>query len=161
VSKFIIEKIISGGQTGVDRAALDVALELAIPCGGWCPKGRHAEDGTISKSYPLEEASSSDYPLRTELNVQDADGTLILSWGRPVGGTLLTLKLAGKHRKPFLLINLEEGMDEKKVRNWIRSNGIQILNVAGPRESEAHGIYSRTVTIMRKILAEESHSLKS
>ncbi len=151
-----IEKIISGGQTGVDRAALDAALELGIPCGGWCPKGRRAEDGVIPGRYPLEEASSPEYPLRTELNVQDADGTLILAWGRPAGGTLLTLKLAGKHHKPFLIINLEEATDFTRVREWIRNNGIQILNVAGPREGEAHGIFDRALSLLRKIFDERN-----
>jgi hypothetical protein len=148
-----VDKIISGGQTGVDRAALDVALELGISCGGWCPKGRRAEDGAIPDRYPLEEASSAEYPLRTELNVQDADGTLILTWGRPMGGTLLTLKLARKHHKPFLLTDLAEATDDARVRYWIQNTAIQILNVAGPRESEAPGVHDRALSLLREIFA--------
>jgi hypothetical protein len=111
-----MEKIISGGQTGVDRAALDVALELGLPCGGWCPKGRRAEDGKIPGRYPLEETSSAEYPVRTQLNVEDSDGTLILSWGSPTGGTALTIKLARRLKKPYLLIDLSRGEDPQKVR---------------------------------------------
>jgi hypothetical protein len=153
-AKMRVDKIISGGQTGVDRAALDVALELGIPCGGWCPKGRRAEDGVIPDRYPLEESSSAEYPLRTELNVQDADGTLILTWGRPMGGTLLTLKIARKHHKPFLLIDLAEATDDTRVRYWIQNTAIQILNVAGPRESEAPGVHNRALTFLREIFAQ-------
>src|SRR5436305_1193025 len=83
--------IFSGGQTGVDRAALDVALELGIPCSGWCPRGRRAEDGTIPPRYPLQETRSLAYPVRTRWNVRDSDGTLILTRGRPDRGTALTI----------------------------------------------------------------------
>ena len=148
----LIEKIISGGQTGVDRAALDVALELGIPCGGWCPKGRRAEDGRISDHYPLQEASSAEYPVRTQLNVEDSDGTLILSWGSPAGGTALTIKLAKKLKKPYLLIDLSQGGDPRKVLEWVRDHHIQILNVAGPREGEAPGIHDQAVLFLREIL---------
>jgi len=147
-----IEKIISGGQTGVDRAALDMALEFGIPCGGWCPKGRRAEDGRIPDHYPLQEASSSEYPFRTQLNVEDSDGTLILSWGSPVGGTALTIKLAKKLKKPYLLIDLSQGGDSRKVLDWLKDNHIQILNVAGPREGEAPGIHDRAVAFFREVL---------
>ena len=149
-----IEKIISGGQTGVDRAALNAALEMGIPCGGWCPKGRRAEDGMIPLKYPLEETSSPDYPQRTEFNIQDSDGTIILTGGPPLGGTLLTLKLARKHHKPFLLIDLSQGGNASLVRDWIQNGGIQILNVAGPRESEAPGIQDMALNFLREILAE-------
>src|SRR5262245_50786528 len=91
---FAVTKIVSGGQTGADRAALDVALELGLPCGGWCPRGRLAEDGPIASKYPLQETQSRDYPPRTKRNVQDSDGTLILTWGNPDRGTILTAKLA-------------------------------------------------------------------
>lgn len=150
--KIEIKKIISGGQTGVDRAALDVALELGIPCGGWCPQGRRAEDGVIPMRYPLEEASSPEYPLRTELNVQDADGTLIITWSTPMGGTALTIKLAQKHRQPYLIVDLSQEENVVLVREWLSRNKIQILNVAGPRESEVPGIYQRTSLFLRKLL---------
>jgi predicted Rossmann fold nucleotide-binding protein DprA/Smf involved in DNA uptake len=132
--KDLLEKIISGGQTGVDRAALDVALETGIPRGGWCPQGRKAEDGRIPDHYPLQEASSPDYPLRTRLNVEDSDGTLVITLGSPKGGTALTLKLAKKLGKPFLLVDLAGRADPAEVRQWIQKNQIRILNVAGPRE---------------------------
>jgi predicted Rossmann-fold nucleotide-binding protein len=148
-----LKKIISGGQTGVDRAALDAALESGISCGGWCPKGRRAEDGVIPLNYAMEETSSSDYPQRTEFNVQDADGTLILAWGPPLGGTLLTLRLARKHRKPCRIIDLSAAIDAPSSREWIIKNEIETLNVAGPRESEAPGIYTRALNLLREVLA--------
>ncbi len=129
-------QIISGGQTGVDRAALDVARELGIPCGGWSPKGRRAENGAIPDWYPLREMPSSRYSPRTAKNVREATGTLILTWGQPTGGTALTVKLARKERKPFLLVDLARGGDPETVRVWLRKNEIKILNVAGPRESQ-------------------------
>jgi predicted Rossmann-fold nucleotide-binding protein len=150
--KKIIEKIISGGQTGVDRAALDVAMELGIPCGGWCPQGRRAEDGRIPDSYPLQEASSPDYPVRTRLNVEDSDGTLILSRGSPQGGTALTLKLARKLNKPFLLVDLDREADPFRVWQWIKKNHVRVLNVAGPREGESAGIFEKASTFLREVL---------
>jgi len=148
----LIEKIISGGQTGVDRAALDVAIKLGIPCGGWCPKGRRAEDGRIPGHYPLQEASSPEYPVRTQLNIEDSDGTLVLCWGSPVGGTALTIKLAKKLKKPYLLIDLSRGKAPQEVLDWIENNQIQTLNVAGPREGEAPGIHDRAALFLRDVL---------
>ncbi len=153
MSEFGIEKIISGGQTGVDRAALNAALESGIPCGGWCPKGRRAEDGRIPLKYPLEETSSADYPQRTEFNIQDSDGTLILTWGPPLGGTLLTLKLARKLHKPFLLLDLSQGGNASLVRDWIQNSAIRVMNVAGPRESEVPGIQDRVLKFLRELFA--------
>src|SRR5262245_55320595 len=101
-------EIRSGGQTGVDRAALDVALELGLPCGGWCPRGRRAEDGPIPDHYPLRETRSPAYPVRTRWNVRDSDGTLILTRGRPDRGTLLTEELARDMGKPLLVVGLNE-----------------------------------------------------
>ncbi len=147
-----LSKIISGGQTGVDRAALDVAMEMDIPCGGWCPQGRRAEDGPIPARYPLEECSSPAYPVRTQLNVEDSDGTLVLSWGSPAGGTALTLKLARRLKKPYLLIDLSQPADPRKVIDWAAANDIRVLNVAGPREGEAAGIYERAASFLREIL---------
>ena len=136
----------------MDRAALDVALELGFPCGGWCPKGRRAEDGVIPASYPLEEASSPDYPVRTELNVQDSDGTLILTWGRLAGGTLLTLKLARRLHKPYFVADMVQGGNATSVQEWARTKKVRILNVAGPREGEAPGIHARASSFLREIL---------
>jgi hypothetical protein len=102
----MLAKIISGGQTGVDRAALDVARELGLPCGGWCPKGRRAEDGPIPARYPLVETASASYPQRTRQNVLDADGTLILTMTPPTGGTALTIRIAEGNDKPYLVVDL-------------------------------------------------------
>lgn len=150
----MFEKIISGGQTGVDRAALDVALELGIPCGGWCPKGRRAEDGPIPNRYPLQETSSSDYRVRTQKNLEESDGTLILTWGRPMGGTALTLKLARWHHKPSFVVDLVRGGDASGVQKWGRAKKIRILNVAGPRESEAPGIHTRAISFLKEVLGK-------
>ena len=111
----MIERILSGGQTGVDRAALDVALELGLPCGGWCPKGRRAEDGPIPSHYPLTETPWDGYPQRTEWNVRDSDGTLILTEGEPDRGTALTRELAARHGKPCLVLDLTERPDPAEI----------------------------------------------
>ena len=150
--KKIFSKIISGGQTGADRAALDLALELGLPTGGWCPKGRRAEDGPLALGYPLKETNSPNYAVRTEKNILEADGTLILTRGIPKGGTALTIKLAKVHRKPFLVIDLSVGKNFRTVRDWGQVHQIKILNVAGPRESEAPGIYNETFSFLKKIL---------
>jgi putative molybdenum carrier protein len=136
----MIEKLISGGQTGVDRAALDFALQLGIACGGWCPKGRRAEDGVIPPSYPLQETPTEEYPERTEWNVRDADGTLILTRGTPDRGTALTVKLAKRMKKPFYVVDLSQPAFPEAVRAWLQENAIRVLNVAGPRESSQKGI---------------------
>lgn len=150
----IFSKIISGGQTGVDRAALDVALELGIPCGGWCPKGRKAEDGPINTKYPLQETSSPNYPHRTEKNVREAEGTLILTKGPVSGDTSLTVQLAIEYNKPHLLIDLDAKIDPPTVRDWGEKNKIKTLNVAGPRESKVPGIYDRAVQFIKSLLSE-------
>jgi hypothetical protein len=154
----IIEKIISGGQTGVDRAALDVALELGLECGGWCPKGRRAEDGPIPLRYPLKETDSDQYPPRTTMNVRQADGTLIVTRGKPDRGTGLTLQLAERYEKPFLVVDLDKPPKPAAVRTWLRRNRIQILNVAGPRESSSQGIYSQAVQLLQKVFRFRSRA---
>ena len=150
-----IEKIISGGQTGVDRAALDVALELGIPCGGWCPKGRKAEDGRIHSRYPLQEASSSSYSVRTEMNVKDSDGTLILTWGSVTGGTARTLEFAKKFKKPHLVVDLSKREEPIIVKEWCQQNRIGVLNVAGPRESKVPGIHNIAVEFLREVFTKD------
>jgi len=145
-------KIISGGQTGVDRAGLDVALELGLPCGGWCPKGRISESGSIPSRYPLREMPSPKYPPRTEKNVRESDGTLILTWGHVTGGTALTVKLARKRQKPFLVVDLSRRADPQDVRDWLKIHEIMILNVAGPRESKTPGIHKRAVSFLKEVI---------
>ncbi len=148
----IFSKIISGGQTGVDRAALDVALELGIPSGGWCPKGQKAEDGTIPFKYFLKETNSPNYPLRTEKNVREADGTLILTKGPVSGDTSLTVQFAIDYKKPHLIIDLDDKIGPLMVRDWGEKNMIKTLNVAGPRESKVPGIHDMAVNFLKKVL---------
>jgi len=133
-------RIVSGGQTGVDRAALDAALELAIPHGGWCPRGRLAEDGRIADRYELRETATADYAQRTEQNVLDSDATLILHRGALGGGTLLTRQLAARHNKPCLVVDLANPTPAADVQRWLHSHAVKVLNVAGPRESQSPGI---------------------
>jgi Circularly permutated YpsA SLOG family len=148
----VFTKIISGGQTGVDRAALDVAMQLGIPCGGWCPKGRRAEGSPVPKKYPLQETPSPYYPQRTRRNVRDADATLILTEGPPTGGTALTRQLAVQMGKPFLVLDLNEKPDPEAVHDWADREHVHALNIAGPRESENPGIYKRASEFLREIL---------
>jgi len=124
----------------VDRAALDAALALGLPCGGWCPRGRLAEDGPIDPRYPLRETPSADYRQRTERNVRDSDGTLVLTRGRPSGGTGLTISLARGQGRPVLILDLTRDQDPMRITEWAKQAGISILNVAGPRESQQPGI---------------------
>lgn len=141
----------SGGQTGVDRAALDAARELGLASGGWCPAGRRAEDGPIPALYPLRETPSDDPAQRTEWNVRDSDATLLLSPIPPTGGTGLTLELAREHGKPHLL--LDPAADPPAAaRDWLAAVRPARLNVAGPRESEAPGVYRLALRFLREAL---------
>lgn len=148
-------RIVSGGQTGVDRAALDVALELGIPCGGWCPQGRRAEDGVIAKRYPLHETPTPEYPERTEWNVRDSDGTLVLTRGEPAvgSGTAFTIELARAYQRPHLIVDLTNPTPAKTVRDWIAKNRIRVLNVAGPRAERNDGIYEQAAAFLRKVVS--------
>lgn len=145
------EKIISGGQTGVDQAALDFAMERGMDCGGWCPKGRICETGRIPERYPLEEVEHEDYDERTRRNVRDSDATLVITHkGRMEEGTGLTIKFAQQLKKDFYHFNIEAiGFDAKEpgystqiggLYKWISGNEIRILNIAGNRESTSPGI---------------------
>ena len=138
----MLHKLISGGQTGVDRAALDVALALSLPVGGGCPKGRRAEDGPIPDRYPLVETPERNYPARTRRNIEDSDGTLILNRGTLDGGTALTVAHARQIGKPCLVVALEEGIEPATFREWRAAHHMQVLNVAGPRESKRPGVYA-------------------
>lgn len=152
-AKLPVTKIVSGGQAGVDRAALDAALALGIPCGGWCPKGRRAEDGVIPAHYPFTETTSKDYRVRTRRNVCDSDGTLILIRGPLSGGTALTRRLAKEMSKPYLVVDLTRRPRVSDVRTWLASNNICTLNVAGPRESSQPGIHARVRHFLRRVFA--------
>lgn len=151
----MIKKIISGGQTGADRAALDVALNLQVPHGGWLPKGRKAEDGPVPALYQLKEMSTESYPARTEANVADSDGTLIITHGELKGGSRLTREFALKHGKPYLHIDLDmlRGDDVLyAIVNWIVENHIAVLNVAGSRASEDPELYDNVFEILNNAL---------
>ncbi len=145
-------KIYSGGQTGVDRAALDAAISLNIEHGGWCPKGRVAEDGTIDSSYLLTETDSSDYSVRTRFNVRDSDATLIIYTGILEGGTKYTYEYANTIEKTVLLFNINTNPDLKIILDWISENNITELNIAGPRESKSPGIYLKAKNIIYELI---------
>jgi len=147
-----IRKVVSGGQTGVDRAALDAARGVGLPCGGWCPRGRRAEDGAIDAGYPLEETPSEDYAERTRWNVRDSDGTLVLTRGRPSGGTALTVTLARRAGRPLLVLDLAGRPERDAVERWVREHDVGILNVAGPRESQQPGIYDEARRFLDDLL---------
>jgi hypothetical protein len=155
-------KIISGGQTGVDRAALDVAIELGIPHGGSCPRGRLAEDGPIPAKYQLTEHASPSYDDRTRQNVADSDATLILcdtaqeGTSALRGGTKLTFSESGRQRRPCLVVQLGDEPSATGIaaaRSWLAEHRIATLNVAGPRESQSPGVGQRTTIFLRALLA--------
>lgn len=148
----MLTTIVSGGQTGVDRGALDAAALAGLAHGGWCPKGRKAEDGRIPADYRLSETPSSRYAERTEWNVRDSDGTLVLSRGPIRGGTRLTVKLARKYSRPCLVVELDGTNDAAVVARWIRMSKIGVLNVAGPRESSRPGIAADARRLVGEII---------
>ena len=131
--------IVSGGQTGADRAALDFAIEHGIPHGGWCPKGRLAEDGPIDAVYELKETPNADYVQRTEWNARDSDGTVVFSIGETLtGGSKMTVGFARRYGRPVLHLSRNGGpaSPEMALRRFIDDHGINVLNVAGTRASE-------------------------
>lgn len=139
-----VRRVVSGGQTGADRAALDWAIRHGIAHGGWCPRGRTAEDGPLDARYRLRETESEGYLQRTRRNVEDSDATLVLNLGELDGGTLETVRYAQVRGKPCLLVALDEGVaddDLERARQWLGAQRVATLNVAGPRESKRPGIY--------------------
>lgn len=150
-----LERIISGGQTGADQAALDVAIEFGIPHGGWVPKGRKTEEGPLDAKYLLKEMPSDSYQKRTEQNVLDSDGTLILSHGELSQGSDYTRMMAAKHGKPWIHVDADKHSVEaavQMIRTWISGNDIERLNVAGPPASKDPQIYAATKIILKAVL---------
>ena len=150
----MIKKIISGGQTGAGRAALDAAIKLGIDHGGWIPKGRIAEDGPLPETYQLQEMPTENYPARTEQNVIESDGTLIISHGALTGGSAYTRKMAMKHERPWYhadLNKLPTFQAAMIINDWISKNGIEALNVAGPRASKDPLIYGLVTVILELV----------
>ncbi len=149
-------KIVSGGQTGVDRAALDVALELGIACGGWCPAGRWAEDGPITRRYPLRETPTADPAVRTEWNVRDSDAALLLTSDGASPGTDLTREIARRLGRPVFTWPVDAIEDVGLFRRWLQVHAARTLDVAGPRESEAPGVYEDARRILLAYLRGEN-----
>ncbi len=152
-----LARIVSGGQTGVDRAALDVAIARRLPHGGWCPRGRRAEDGAVPARYALREHASPDYAARTERNVVDSDATLVLAIGSPTNGTALTVRLAARHGRPCLVVDLAAPPTPATVAAWLAARDVRVLNVAGPRESTHPGIHDLAAAYLERVLAAAEH----
>ena len=151
----MLTKIISGGQTGADQAALDVAIKLNILHGGWIPKGRLTEDGPLAEKYDLQEMQTDSYSKRTEQNVIDSDGTVIFSHGKLTGGSAFTGKMAEKHTRPLLHLNMDKmsvSYAARMLQSWIIDNGIRVLNVAGPRASGDPEIYGMVTKVLESVL---------
>jgi hypothetical protein len=157
IGKSLPSKIISGGQTGADRAALDVAITQKIPCGGWCPADRRAEDGAIPDRYPLTPLPNAGYRQRTRQNVIDSDGTVILAFGKLTGGSRATAGYARQFHKPLLVIDA----DMTKPRDaailiavFLLRHRIHVLNIAGPRASGQPAIYGYVCEVLTPLLSK-------
>ena len=160
----MIKRIVSGGQTGADRAALDFAIKVDLPHGGWVPKGRLAEDGPIPDRYHLTEMPTTSYPKRTEQNVIDSDGTLIITHGELTGGSLLTKEFAENQKRPCLHIDLNEEVEygaAVHVDDWTQEHGIEVLNVAGPRASKDPKIYAKVLKVLEIVYHMQSSAVQS
>lgn len=157
VKKKLLLKIVSGAQTGVDRAALDAALAFHVPSGGWCPAGRLAEDGIIPASYPVTELASGGYRDRTRQNVIDSDGTVLIFFNRLQGGTLLTLRYCEQFNRPHLMIDayqLNPVRAAADIARFVTDQHISVLNFAGPRASSNAHAYSYTLETLRCLFSD-------
>lgn len=154
----MIEKVVSGGQTGVDRAALDAAMEQGIACGGWCPAGRLADDGVIPDRYPVRETADMDHTVRTEHNVRDSDGTLMFYRGTLQGGTAYAVLMARHLRRPVMAINMDQPFDADAIIDWLAGNRIGVLHIGGQRESSSPGIYEAARACIRELLEMDART---
>ena len=153
-----LKKIISGGQTGADMAALDFGLRKGVSVGGWCPKGRINESGTIAAFYPLIECISKQYSVRTEKNVVDSDATLIFTSGGKIDdGTQLCIDFCHLHSKKFFVFNIYniDSLQIDLVIDWLEESEVGILNIAGNRESTLPGIYIKTLGFLQQIFTDQ------
>lgn len=151
--------IVCGGQTGADRAALDTALALGIPCGGWCPEGRKAEDGIIPAQYPVLELPGSNYAQRTQANVHDSDGSVVFYFRTPTSGTELSIKYCIETPRPYLLVDVFELTTVRaiaRIGEFIEVTGAKRLNVAGPRESKVPAMYEYVRETLFAALQEDN-----
>jgi len=152
--RVLVRRIVSGGQTGVDRAALDWAINHRIEHGGWCPRGRRAEDGPIPARYQLLETESAGYADRTKRNVRESDATLILNTGTLEGGSLLTKRIAAGAGKPCLVARLDapdRAAEMRRILEWLGGDAFLTLNVAGPRERPRPGVYTLTYALLQQL----------
>ncbi|MEM1125325.1 MAG: putative molybdenum carrier protein [Bacteroidota bacterium] len=145
----------TGGQTGVDRAVLDVALRCGVPVGGWCPRGRRAEDGPLPGRYPLQETPSDDYAQRTDWNVRDSEATLILARLPLTGGTALTAARAKAWGRPYRVVDPADLVQAEAVWAWLHAHRLQVLNVAGPRETTVPGSYAAAKRFLERMLGRK------
>ncbi len=145
-------RIVSGGQTGVDRAALDAALAAGVAVGGWCPRGRAAEDGPIPIRYPLRETAGDDPRERTYRNVRESDATLVVAPADPQGGTRVALSAAAELERPLLVVDPAHSDAVALTVTWVVTHAVQTLNVAGPRESEWPDGYNLSFGFVAELL---------
>ena len=155
----ILKKVISGGQTGVDQAALRAARDSGLEIGGWCPPGRECEAGVIPAEFPLKETErdrSPDAPdiarsQRTEWNVRDSDGTLVIGRVEQDLGTTWTVECARRYKRPLLVCNVDDAGAADEIPRWLSANGIGTLNIAGPAESTSPGIGRKTYAMLTRV----------
>ncbi len=160
----VLLKIVSGGQTGIDRLALDLAIELGFEHGGWCPAGRRAEDGVIPDRYQLCPTDSRNYAVRTEENICHSDATMIFHSGKISGGTELTIKLAKKHNKPLLVFDQSQLLAPlisaaELGLQWLLDNQVKSLNVAGPRQSSSPELPGQVYPFLKSLLLRYSSEM--
>lgn len=157
-----LQKIVSGGQTGADRAGLDWAIFYDIPHGGWCPKGRKSEDGVIPVHYDLVESPSSSYLQSTEMNVRDSDATAIFTIAAKLsGGSKRTAEFVKKLGKPWIHIH-HQGTYEKqsdRLAQFVNEHGVKILNVAGSRGSKEPQVHSFVKRVLEETFYPRPESL--